>query len=302
MRHFCNSKEEFQKSRWGDFWDKEKFSLCLVVTSLDFSGGGIADDADITHFLLALHTNHYVKELNVCVCLCLFVMNSTDTLWFPPQMTENHPISSNDLKHLESLTRSNINLISVDFDLLKKKNQVSVKELFCLLSLFCLFLFVRILWENQWVWFCVLCETLKTFQLTWFSGKIGIGVSGKRSTVIKLLESIEKYCEENFLFEQMKMEKSTQLILKNREMTDLDRRLFWVWIFLWLWNHMWFFGCWFLLQIYLHTHYLYGSFTQSIDIITEWYFAVYFSLSFFLSQLPSYSLLSFFTFFDIFYT
>lgn len=135
MRHFWNSKEEFQKSRWGDFWDKEKFSLCLVVTSLDFSGGGIADDADITPFLLALHTNHYVKELNVCVCLCLFVMNSTDILWFPPQMTENHPISSNDLKHLESLTRSNINLISVDFDLLKKKNQVSVKELYCLFVL-----------------------------------------------------------------------------------------------------------------------------------------------------------------------
>jgi len=71
-----------------------------------------------------------------------------------------------------------------------------------------------------------LCETLKSFQLTLFYGKIGIGVSGKRSTVIKLLESIEKYCEENFLFEQMKMEKSTQLILKNREMSDLDRRLF----------------------------------------------------------------------------
>jgi len=63
-------------------------------------------------------------------------------------MTENHPISSNDLKHLESLTRSNINLISVDFDLLKKKNQVSVKELYCLFVLSLCFVCLNTLRES----------------------------------------------------------------------------------------------------------------------------------------------------------
>ena len=54
--------------------------------------------------------------------------------------------------------------------------------------------------------------------------KAAMGISGKRSAVAKLLVSIEKYCEENFLFEQMKLGKSAQLILKNRDISDLDRR------------------------------------------------------------------------------
>ena len=114
-------------------------------------------------------------------------------------MTDNPPISYSELKHLEELVRNNINLISIAFDLLKKKSQVRISS------------YVNLHPRQR--------HLIITFT------KSAVGMSGKRSAVAKLLVSIEKYCEENFLFEQMKLGKSAQLILKNRDISDLDRRL-----------------------------------------------------------------------------
>jgi len=80
------------------------------------------------------------------------------------------------MKHLEELVRNNVNLISVEFDLLKRKNQAQ------------------------------------------------IGMSGKRSAQIKLILSVENFCEENYLFELLKSGHSTHLTLKNRGMSEIDRR------------------------------------------------------------------------------
>jgi hypothetical protein len=44
------------------------------------------------------------------------------------------------------------------------------------------------------------------------------------SAIGKVLLSIEHYCEENFLFDQLKSELSTHLVLKARGMEQLERR------------------------------------------------------------------------------